>query len=350
MNYQIELWDINDVLTADISRFASNVSFGFELNEAETLSFTVDLDQLEKLCLSIGAEPRNILFPGRTEVKIKRNGIYILGTQVVQVAPTLDASGNKLEVKCDGYLNYFLQRFISKTYSSVDRSQIAWDAIETSQSASYGDFGITKGTLAVTSNSDRTADYDEIKDLITDYTWQQGTVYDFEFTPDKVFNTYLRKGSDKPEIQLVWGQNITSLASTIDASTLANKIIGIGSGIGDARIESIKEDLQSELKYRTREKKVLFNSVSVQNTLDQKAQGTLILYKEAQEIPAVTFSGSLIDLGSIQTGDAIKVIMTGHTYLANMTGLFRINKINVSLDTNFAETITLNFYDPRNGG
>lgn len=350
-DYTIELWDINGQPVADITRLCSNISFSWKLNDAEQINLTLDLVQFEKLCLKIGSNPRVVLFAGRTEIKIKRNGSYIIAGQVVKTDFTIGIDGSKIEISADGYLNYFLQRFTNLTFTNKDRSQIAWDVINGTQSATYGDFGITQGTLATTSNSDRTCDYDEIKDVITDYTWQAGGAnYDFEFTPSKVFNTYLRKGSDKPEVRLTYPQNIADLAVSIDASTLANRIIGIGSGIGDERIESIKSHATSQSKYRTREKKALFNSVLVQATLDNNTQGVLDIYNESLEVPDVTLNNGVVDLNTLETGDAVFVKIENHSYFTGVEGMYRINQINVSLDDNNAETVKLKFYNPKDGG
>jgi hypothetical protein len=349
-DYAIELWDINGQLVADISTIASSRSYKLKLNDVEAISFTLDLNAFEALADQIGTHPRVMLSAGRTEVRIKRNGQYIVGGQVVKVIPSLADNGQTLQVDCDGYLNYFLQRYITKTYTATDRSQIAWDAINTTQSLDNGDFGVTQGDLATIFDSDRICDNDEIKDLITDYTWQQPTTYDFEFTPDKVFNTYTKKGSYKPEIRLIYGQNITSITSTIDASTIANKIIGIGSGIGESRLEDTEIDDTSAATYRLREKVMTYNSVSEQDTLNQNTAGSLALYKDVLEIPSVTISGANLDLSKIETGDYVYVQVDGYKYLDNMKGMFRINEIDVSLDENNAEEITLTFYDPRSGG
>lgn len=350
-DYAFELWDINGVFIADVSKYARNRHILLKLNDADRVTFDIDLNSFEEYCTSIGAHPRNILSPGRTELKVRRNGSYLTGTQVIRVQPQLTKGYQKLSVTADGYENYFLQRYIKKTYTATDRSQIAWDAINTTQTQANGSFGITQGTLAVTTNSDRICDYDEVKDILTDYTWYQGGAnYDFEITPDKVFNTYLSKGSDKPNIELVYGQNIVSITDDIDASTIANRIIGLGSGIGADRKESIAASTTSQAKYRVREKKSLFNSVSDQTTLDANTYGVLSEYNEAVEIPVIKVTGDVIDVGTTIVGDAVTVRIDGYKYLDNINGLFRINQIGIDLDETNAELVSVNFYDPRNGG
>lgn len=353
-DYAIELWDINGQMVADVSRLSSNRKYSLKLNDIETINFDIDLDQFQKLCADIGSHPRTVLSPARTEVKIKRNGSYVVAGQVVGVVGSLEENDKKLSIRADGYLNYFLQRYIKKNYAGVDRSQIAWDAINTTQTQTNGSFGITQGTLATTMNSDREADYDEIKDLIIDYTWHAGASstanYDFEFTPNKVFNTYTRKGSDKPEIRLIYPYNVVSLTNEVNGSTVANKIIGLGAGIGDERSESIKSDATSQANYRVREKKSLFNSVSTQTVLDNNTNGVLNIYNQVLEIPEVKVIPDILDLNTLQTGDSVHLKIEGNSYFDTIDGLYRINEISVSLDENNSEDVSLRFYNPKDGG
>lgn len=353
-DYTIELWDINGQMVMDVSAIASNRGYSLKLNDVENISFDLDLVQFERLCQKINTPPRTVLFPARTEVRIRRNGQYVVGGQVVKITPTINENGSSIAVQADGYLNYFLQRFIKKTWTNTDRSQIAWNAISTTQGQANGSFGITQGVLATTMNSDRIADYDEIKDIITDFTWHAGASptanYDFEFTPEKVFNTYNRKGSDKPEIMLVYPQNIKSLSDVIDGSTVANKIIGIGSGMGDERIETIKTDVPSQIDYRVREKKQVFNSASVMATLENNTKGVLDLYRQTLEIPEVQLEPGAIDLNTVQTGDSVYVRVEGIDYLNNIDGMFRINSIDVKIDENDSEDVAIKFYNPKDGG
>jgi len=259
-------------------------------------------------------------------------------------------NGSTINVSADSYIQYFAKRLLNKTYTSTDRSQIAWDAIDTVQNVANGDLGVTEGVLATTYNSDLTADYKDVKSIILGYTVYKPTTYDFEITPDKVFNTYIRIGSDKPEVELIYPYNIKSITVPRSSDTLYNKVIGIGSGIGIERIESTQEDAASQLTYRVQESKQLFNSVSEQTTLDNNTQGVLEQSLGVLELPEITVNGSELDLDTIVVGDSVSVKIEGSTMCDDVNGLYRIYSMNISVDENSNETIRIQFYNPNNGG
>ena len=182
------------------------------------------------------------------------------------------------------------------------------------------------------------------------YTTYAPVTYDFEITPDKVFNTYTRLGSNKPEVELVYPQNIVSIKVPRSSDTLYNKVIGLGSGIGVERLESVKEDVTSQLTYRVQEAKQLFNSVSVQSTLDDNTQGYLDQSLGVLELPEIVVNGSEIDLDTLVVGDSVTVRIDGSTMCDDVNGLYRIYTMDISVSENNQETITLSFYNPGSGG
>src|SRR5215210_163613 len=111
--YSIELWSGNGVLLADISRYVRNLKFAMQRNEAEDLSFDIDLNAYESLCASIGTHPLGILGPYQTDVKIKRNGTYLFGTHVGDAEVELGENDKTISVKAFGYLNLLLDRYVS---------------------------------------------------------------------------------------------------------------------------------------------------------------------------------------------------------------------------------------------
>lgn len=342
--YEVELWDINGVFTADVSDIITgNLNYDMPLNDVEGLSFTIDLVQFENMCASIGANPRNILEPYRTDVKIKRDGAYIVGTQVVRVQTNFNnKEANKIIVQCTGYLNYFKDRYITAkdwgtNYQNRTYAEIARQLITDTQSQTNGNFGVTLGTDSASAGQvntrSRYEEYDNqnVKDGIINLTRLENDNFDFEFTPNKVFNIFARKGSDMYNVELVYPQNIQSIQVTRDASTLANKIIGLGSGIGEERLEDIEIDATSALTYRVRERPELFNSVSTPSVLEANTLGKLAQYKDIYEVPAVTVTPNEFDLNTIKTGDAIVLRVTGSTFVDDLYGLYRITNINVSV-------------------
>lgn len=357
--YTIELYDIHGNYILDISRFTT-LSYSLVLNDAESAKFNLDLHAFEQLCHSLGLLPRNVLYPARTEVRIRRNGTTIVGLRVVEVSTSLDDDSKKLSVTCDGYLNYFARRIVyPNTWSNTDRSVIAWQAIHSAQSQTSGDLGITQGTLATVGSLSYVVEYESVKSVIQNFT-AGSQAYDFEFTANKQFNTYTRKGSDKPHIELLYSGRANDPSNTIQSftvprqsDTLANRIIG-HSRIGSSTQESIRNHIPSQQEYLIHEHKESFRDFSTLGELNNATQSLLEQSYGMLVVPDVTLYSGAFDLETLQTGDSVRVHIEQDSpipsYNDDIDGLFRINEINVSVDSNGAETVKLAFFNPDGGG
>lgn len=355
--YTIELWSTTGVYMADVSiLLIDGFRLGMPLNDVEDLEFSLDLVKFEEKCERLGVEPRNVLDPYRTEVKIKRNGAYLLGTQVVETLINLNNQGpNTIQIRCTGYLNLFKDRYISPgvgdaykvNYENRTYSEIAQRLILDTQKQTNGHFGVTLGpdTASPSQSMTRTrsGDYDNqgVKDGIINLTKLDNDNFDFKFTWDKRFECFNRLGSDKPEVELVYSDNVKSMTVLRDSSTLANKITGIGSGIGDERLAYTSIDSTSSLAYGVREKIELFNSTSNQDTLDDSVAGLLPIYKDLHEVPTVHITNGAINPGEVITGDSVLVKVEGSTFVESINSLYRIIDMKLNVNKNNEESITL---------
>lgn len=345
--YTVELWDINNVFVMDVSDIiATQLKMEMKLNDIESVEFTLDLKQFEDRCASVGANPRSILEPYRTDVKIRRDGTYICGSQVVNVTVGFNnAETNKITVRCTGYLNYFKDRYITGNYENMTYAQIARQLITDTQAQTNGDFGVTLGVDLASANQDNTRvrnyDVQNVKDGILNLVKLENDNFDFEFTADKVFNIYERIGTDRPEIELVYPQNIVSMTVQRDASTLANKIIGLGSGIGEERLQSEAIGSDSATAYRIRERTELFNSVINQSVLDANTFGKLLEYQYIYEVPALKIESNQLDVGLVKVGDAVNIRVDGSTFIDNVNGMYRITKMTVTVSNIGDESVSL---------
>lgn len=487
VEYIVEVWDINDVFVADISHLiTTSLRINRRINDVDSITFSIDLVQFERLCESIGTRPLNIIEPYRTDIKIRRNGEYLVGAHVVRTNVNFNSQEtNKLEVQCTGYLNHFKDRIITKSYEGMTYAEIArslvydtqnyynhavnssfydgitgwinsdagyilWDKIVGHNKAgslfssvstgpnTYGgarwqmsvyqgfeykvsfwyratisggtiyvansnaaplygqttilstawtyfettfvaatngtsidikttgstdfwidevsitdnmdapirrSFGVTLGTDFASSSqqSNRIRNYDiqNIKDAIINLTKLENDNFDFSFDANKVFTVYSRLGSDKPQVELVYPQNITSLTTTRDAQTLYNKIYGIGSGIGDERLQVQLLDLDSSLTYRVREKAELYNSVERMDTLRTNTYGALIEQKDMYDDVSITVSNNTLDLNDVTIGDAIYIRIDNSTYVDYINGMFRILEMTIDVSPEMQETVSM---------
>lgn len=348
-DWNVTLYNLANDPIMDISDLV-NFTLTMKLNDSHSLRFYLDLAKFESRCAAINADPKTILYPASTEVRVSRNGNALFGGIIASVDSSFDINAKTLEVSADSYLEYFSHRLLSKTYSGVDRSDIAWDAINTVQSEDYGNLGVTRGVHTDTYDSVLTADYKDVKSIIQLYTYAQPTTYDFEITPDKVFNTYLSMGSSRPEIQLVYPYNITSMRIPRSSDSLYNQIIGIGSGIGEERIQTIVGDIPSQIRYRVRENKVLYNSVINQSTLIENTNGQLAQSLNVLELPTITVPADVLDLDLVRVGDSVYVKNNASTYNTDLDGMFRIYQMDISVSDDRSEDVSLKFYNPAGSG
>lgn len=207
------------------------------------------------------------------------------------------------------------------------------------------DFGVTLGAdyASASQQSDRIRSYDlqNIKDAIINLTKLENDNFDFEFDANKVFTIYPRLGADKPHIELVYPQNITTMSVTRDAQTLYNKVFGLGAGIGDERLEVALLDEDSSLTYRVREKTELYNSVEQLNTLTTNTYGALIEQKDMYDNVTVNVSNNTLDLNDVSLGDAIYLRVDNSTYVDYINGMFRIVEVSINVSLEMVESVTL---------
>lgn len=213
----------------------------------------------------------------------------------------------------------------------------------------YADVGYT--------NREFNYELQNVKDAIMDLTQMGEDYFEFEFTPDRIFNTYERKGSDRTDIEVYYPGNVQSLTVDRSAADMANKIQEIGSGIGDERLEVIVSDLDSRRLYGTREGVTTQNNVSLTETLQGLAQGELDNRGGIIPKVSVTIQDGSINGGNIQTGDVIAVRigeylgvlgqqqtpeMKIHLELfGDVEGWYRVEQIQARISQDGMETITL---------
>lgn len=203
-------------------------------------------------------------------------------------------------------------------------------------------------TATSTQSKTRQANYElqNAKDAIMNLTSQSEDNFDFEFTYDRKFNVYSRKGSDKLDLGATYPGNIKSMNISRDASNLANKMIVIGSGIGDERLQVELPNNVSRRAYGTRESVVTKNNVSLQSTLISETVGELYDRKNPILLPSVVVEDGSLNPSNIQTGDSILVSAKGSGVLNSINDYYRIQKIKTTVTPESVEEMHLTFMQP----
>lgn len=343
--YAIEIWSKDGIPIADIRQICTSFSWSKTLNGSESVGFTVDLKRLEEILGASGFrnDPFGFMEVGRHDIRIKRNGKYIVGTNIYRFNYTSSDNSVTLRVECVGYLNFYKTQYISGEYTDTPQQDIMWDAISQCNEKTGGDYGVRLGIHSGdTVKRDRKYERKEVASLIQ----QMSNVIngcDFEFTPDKKFNTYQTKGTYRPSVRLVYPGNIQSFNFTRTLDKVANYVYGIGSGSGEEAVQSQAEDPNSEEYMYRREKISLWNSVTDQDTLNEHTDSVLHAGANIIELPNITVRDNELDMGEIDVGDTIRVFLGGFASISHVSGNYRITSINCNVDDNDSEQVSLSF-------
>lgn len=491
-DYEIEIWDWKSgTFVADLSYLVlDTIDIEWELNDVEEVSFSLDLLRFEEKCREMGVQPKDILTPYKHDIRIRRNGEYILGCQLVEASVQLsNQPPAKINVKGTGFLNLLKDQYIlDETWSGYTYAQIARKLVERAQqpdcviknptcdidtsywlassgiishgqngisgdggclnstrsgtgwivigtqmdvdsgvdlmvdvwvkgrSGDYGylrerkyvtqannqmtlaEFGLTgqwqrvqvpfttffkDGYLIIETNrndsstawcidecyvfpqddsglqdlkiklgiddaspaqaNNRQVSYSlqNIKDALMDLTSLGDDNFDFEFTYDRTFNTYYKKGEEKLGLELTYPGNVDSMTINRSASNLANKIYRIGSGIGDERLQVSTANNSSRQTYGTRESVVSNSNVSLESTLQTMAIGDLWDRKDPTNLPQVVVSDGSINPTNVQVGDYVPIQAQTDQYLGTISGIYRVHSIKLSVSKEAVEKMTL---------
>jgi len=340
--YQFELW-INGSQVGDITKLMQNRSFSLTRNGSEELSFSMSLTAFEDYCLELGAVPQAVLEAYVTDIRVKRNGNYYFGVHVVDMAYSLEESGITVEVRATGFLDLFGDRYVTKTYTQVERVAIALDLIATTQLGdATNDFGVDPGVSQYSTGllSDRGYTDQNVRDGLVNLTNLSDGNFDFRFNYDRSIETFGQIGSNRPDMKFTYPYNIRSGKVAHTATNLWNYIIGLGSGFGEEALRVETGDAVSRGNYKTHQKIISFNSVTEQQTLDENTYGYLQKVKNILELPTFNVSGALANLDVLGIGDRVPVEVVGHTALP-LDDTYRVERLAVGLDENDAEDIAI---------
>lgn len=348
MKYAIEIVDPNGQLVADLSGLAQNIKLIKSRNEADELSFTMNLPAFEKYCKSLFLPPASVLYIDRNEVRLKRNGVYLSGCQINFTNISIDSNQMMLEVRASGFLSLFKYRYtdIERSFSGVEATTVAWTLIDETQSKTNGDFGITQGTMATVGNITRQYSRAEIKTALQDLTNTPLKSFDMEFTYDKVFNTYASIGSVREDIVFEYPNNIIGLTVQNDGTQIGNSILAIGAGFGQLSETFVQDaDANSQINYFLREKKILFNASSNEDgSVDDAAEIARLTYSNPITIVGITVDSTrspyITDFG---IGDSLRVRVKGIDMLDYLDGLYPVEKYELTVDNNENETTRIYF-------
>ena len=333
-NYRVVVANINGSEIDEIQ--TKNLGFGFALNDPGSVDFTMHL--MDPKCT------QTLMDPGKREIHIYRGTSLVWGGYLWYAVPSLDEM--QVRFSGEGYLSRFGRRTIDSTltYTTVDQFQIGWNLIAFTQAKTNGDLGITRGSGATSGvTRDRTYPFWE-RSTVLDMLQELGAVdngFDFEITPNRVYNNYFpSKGSTLGTI-FELGKNIDGLSYDIDASNMATEISAIGAGDGTNTCIAVAVDVTARGTFGLLQDTISVTDVKNFSTLQDHADEELRVKKGARWQPQLNVVTSDPPFGSFSVGDTATIEASqGFIQLNNS---FRIVSITVQIDDEGQEQFQLYF-------
>jgi hypothetical protein len=293
----------------------SSFNFSEEINNDRSARINFDRQVLREIAEKYDKNPLYVLSNKYREIYIyDENDNLIYGGYVadLQFSRGNSEEGN-MSVASKGFFSLLRKRFTSSLdeYTSADLSDIAWSLIDYTQTLTYGDFGITRGTDPTTRNADRTFRYREIGEAIEGMSNRETkNGFDFEITNSKVFNVYYpAKDNVKRGVVFENGNNILNYdirKPFIDA--MANQVIVFGDGFGeDASIETRDAENSFKNAFFLLQDVLSEKDVRLTATLQAKGDRYLDKNKYPQLQVNITCDYDVIDYSEFSLGDWVRL-------------------------------------------
>jgi len=171
-------------------------------------------------------------------------------------------------------------------------------------------------------------------DFDFDSAWLAGTI-------TTTFETTYPNSGRSTSYVFELGTNVSIMSISTDGTTLATSVEAIGAGIGDEAVIGRVTDSSLHTDYPLLEVIDNYNDIRKYETLQEHAQRRL--NRGSRPIQSVTlnvFSDTIPTLGSYKVGDLVEV--RGSYGLIVVDATFRIMDVNVAIDANGTESITMN--------
>lgn len=248
-----------------------------------------------------------LVLPGETALQVYRAGALIWSGPIMTVEDEIDGDSWKAAVGAIGWLGMFEYRAtdIGVSYTD-DTGVIAWNLISASQAKTGGALGIRAGNIV--SGTTATVSYDAkgilqaIKDLA-----EAEPGFDFEITPDRVFNVYPGRKGTMVDVALEFGKNIRRFRRQRDATKLANNVYALGAGEGKNMLVGSAFDSSSIARFGNWELYLSKKDVQDIGLLNSAAAGALVPLPP--EIISLEIDPQDPPIGSYSVGDLVRVIV-----------------------------------------
>lgn len=277
---------------------AEIISYGFRLNRPGSINFALSLDHPK--CR------RDVIWPGIHEAVVERNKQVVWRGPVLTADETDEAGNRMVSFGGEGLLAYPNRWYLTadRSFSNTEQFTIARTLIDEHP----GDFGIdTSGVNTSGVTRDRTyVRGKNIGEAILELA-EVRNGFDFQVNPAtrllQLF--YPQQGARLPD--LIIEDGIRSYSRSIDATSQASQIIGLGEGEGADQVFIARQDSSAVAEYGLTQAVYSDAEVSVQSTLDDHVRQQLAYLKNPTQDLQVTVGTDTFNPFSVQLGVELRV-------------------------------------------
>jgi hypothetical protein len=316
-----------------------NLRFGKKLNNYSQCTFQIPVED---------PKAESLIALRRFSVWVYRitdttNTLLWSGEQALREGNLDDKGDNWATITCYTWLEKLNSRFTASEviFSAVDAGEIAWELIDTTQSQTHGDIGITQGTIETTMDRDRTYNNQNVSEAIINLS-SAINGFDHEITDLKVFNVQSFIGVDRTaDLVLEYGYNVRSVRITEDFSKPINRSIVLGnSGDFGSALRVERNDTASQAIYLVEEGIINEMTASELTTLQEKGDALMTKYGA----PLIKLSLGIVrsttpTIIDFALGDIIRVKIKSGIY--DIDESFRVFEWTVDYDKDNTETLNL---------
>jgi hypothetical protein len=286
---------------------AEIINFGYRLNRPGQLSFSLALDH--PFCT------RTVVGPGTHEAVVVRNRQIVWRGPVWTANETDSKTDRKVEFGAEGLFSYTRKMHVTSTLdytggAAADLAVIGRALINHHQNKAGGNFGIDTSGSETTRQGERLYNSWERKNIY-EALIQLAEVddgFDFEVDPEtrRYIAYYPQQGNRKPD--LIWQDGIRGFTRTIDATSQASQVLGIGDGEGEDMLLRSLQDSGAVSEYGLANIRYTNKDVKFAATLDDHIRRELSLMKNPAQTVGITLGSQTLNPFSYSLGDEGRLI------------------------------------------
>lgn len=332
MQYNIVVTDEDRSQIQSLTEF-EHFSIEFKLNDSVVLrELSID---------GRAGEQVNIITELASDIIIYRENQKLYRGRITYSQDDLGPDRHTTSISSVDYRGLLDRRILydNQNYVSTDQSLIAWNLVNNTQGKTGGNLGITRGTGQST-GVDRDREYtpgqsigEQIKQLS-----EVINGFEYEVDPELAFNVfYPQRGSTK-DVVLEYGRDVVILNRNVSSQDFANAIRMNGE---DGTITATRTAANIATTPEGRwDKQIGFEDVSVQTTLNQKADQELINSGELR--PSYTLElhdGVWQDKDHFWIGDTVLLVVKSGRL--NVVEQVRILELKLTVNSDGSERVDL---------